>query len=319
MHGDKVPVFSFADLIARILGLFSSDSPDDPPKGKVVKDLHEENAKWTNEPDAPKVPRKEPVRLASKLWDTAFGSYKDLLGYDVAKHQGPVDHEKFEDYPFVFLKATEGGKDEKGEGYVDPRFAENKEKVIAAGKIWSAYHFARVSLKNSDGEEGFAEDGRNEAEWFLDHYGREILPGMMPPVLDIEWDKRADKAGVKAKDVVVFCEAFVQYIKDELGVWPIVYTGPNFWKYKLAKTMTLSQCPLWIVAGYKGITDQPSKEIPGWDWVIHQHSNSTVRPDGKPPGTSGKMDANYFRGSLADLRAMASIPEDAQKQELALS
>jgi len=319
MHGDKVPVFSFADFIARLLGLFSGNIPDGPPKGKTVPNLHKENAVWTNKPDAPKVPRKEPVRLAPKLWDTAFGSYKALLGYDVANHQGSVDHEKFSEYPFVFLKATEGGKDENGRGYVDPRFEENKEKCLAAGKIWSAYHFARVSLKNSDGERGFAADGRNEAEWLLDHYGREIQPGMLPPVLDIEWDKRADKAGVTPKEVVIFCEAFVQHIKDELGVWPIVYTGPNFWKYKLAKTMTLSQCPLWIVSGYKGVTDEPSKEIPGWEWVIHQHSNNTPRPDGKPPGTSGLMDANFFRGSLADLRAMASIPESALKRDLIVS
>jgi len=319
MHGDRVPVLSFADLVARILGFFSNDKPDGPPKGKATQDLHKENAEWTNKSDAPKVPRLAPVCLTPKLWDTAFGEHDNILGYDVAKHQGPVDHEKMVDYPFVFLKATEGGKDKEGNGYVDPRFQENKAKVIASGKIWSAYHFARVSLKNSDGKKGFAEDGRNEAEWFLDHYGRKIEPGMLPPVLDIEWDKRADKAGVKAKDVVVFCEAFVQHIKDELGVWPIVYTGPNFWKYKLAKTMTLSMCPLWIVAGYKGITDEPSKEIPGWDWVIHQHSNSTPRPDGKPPGTSGHMDANYFRGSMADLRAMASIPENAEKLQLSLS
>jgi len=322
MHGDKVPVFSFADLIARILGFFSNPPRDGAPKGKPTEELHIENTKWTNEgaelPE-PKAPEPEVLRLAHKLWETAFTERDDVLGYDVAKHQGPVDHERMVDFPFVILKATEGGKDKKGEGYADPRFAENKEKAIAAGKIWSAYHFARVSLKNSDGEKGFAEDGRNEAEWFLDHYGREILPGMLPPVLDIEWDDRATKAGVKANDVVVFCEAFIQYIKDELGVWPIVYTGPNFWKYRLAKTMSLSQCPLWIVSGYKGIYEEPTGEIPGWDWVIHQHANNEPRPDGRPPGTSGEMDANYFRGSMADLRAMASIPENAQKRELALS
>jgi len=322
MHGDRFSIFTILfmklrDFIMRLLGLPKKVKLQEPPKGKPVEELHEENEEWTNLPE--KVPSPpEPPRIPAKLWDTAFKNRTTVLGYDVARHQGSVNHEVFEDYSFVIIKSTEGGKSEKGEGYVDPRFEENKQKSIAAGKIWSAYHFARVSEKNSDGDMGFAEDGRNEAEWFLDHYGREIKPGMLPPVLDIEWDDRATAAGVTAQDVVVFCEAFCQYIKDELGVWPMVYTGPNFWKYRLAETMRLSQCPLWIVSGYKGMLDKPDREIPGWDWVIHQYSNSTKRPDGAPSGTTGVMDANYFKGSMADLRAMASIPENAQKEELAL-
>lgn len=323
MHGDKLS-FSFADLLSRLLAWFSSSKSEEKPKGKATPDLHKENSEWTNKPaPTPAEPVEEPeedvVRLHPKLWDTAFTEREKVLGYDVAKHQGPVDHEQMDDFPFVIVKATEGGKNKEGEGYVDPRYEENRDNAIAAGKIWSAYHFARVSHKSYAGDEGIEADARNEAEWFLDHYGREIKPGMLPPVLDIEWDKRASKAGVTAKEVVRFCEVFVQYIKDELGVWPIVYTGPNFWRFRLAKTMSLSMCPLWIVSGYKGIYEEPDKEIPGWDWVIHQHTNAHPRPDGKPPGTSGKMDANFFRGSMADLRAMASIPENAKKQELALS
>jgi len=319
MHGDKVPVFSFMELVTRFLALFWSSASEEKPKGKATQDLHRENREWCNPPAQDPEPEEDVVRLHPKLWDNAFTERDVVLGYDVSSHQGPVDHEKFDDYPFVIIKATEGGKSKDGEGFVDPRFEENKRKLLAAGKIWSAYHFARVSHKSFAGEEGIEADARNEAEWFLDHYGRKIEPGMLPPVLDIEWDKRATAAGVTSKKVVRFCEVFVEYIKDELGVWPIVYTGPNFWRFRLRKTLSLSQCPLWIVSGYTNKHEEPAKEIPGWDWVIHQHTNKEPRPDGKPPGTSGRMDANFFRGSMADLRAMAYIPENAKKQELALS
>jgi len=321
MHGDR-NVFDFWDLITRLLAFFSSRQSEEDPKGKPTPDLHEENRKWANtsrtEP-SPDEPEEPAVRLHPKLWDNAFDERVKVLGYDVSSHQGPIDHEKYVNYPFVLIKATEGGKDKNGDGFVDPRFQENKEKAIAAGKIWSAYHFARVSHKSFAGEEGIEKDAINEAEWFLDHYGREIKPGMLPPVLDIEWDNRARSAGVTAQEVLQFCKVFVEHIKEQLGVWPIVYTGPNFWKYRLAKSLALSQCPLWIVSGYPNLPAEPDREIPGWDWVIHQYTNEETRPDGKPAGTSGEVDANYFRGSMADLRAMASIPENAEKLELATS
>lgn len=307
MHGDRIAVHSLAELIRFGLGFFTSDKPSSPPLGNVFRGLMKEYVEWcqAQAQDAPPT-------IPSALHRVAFGDYKQVLGTDVSTHQGPFDFEAYlDDTPFTIIKSTEGGRDKDGNGYTDPRFEENKTKAIAAGKIWSAYHFARVSEKSFSNEAGVEKDGINEAQWLLDHYGREVKPGMLPPVLDIEWDKRATKAGITSKQVVAFCEAFVGTIKDELGIWPMVYTGPNFWKYRLRKTLVLSQCPLWIVSGYTGKYDQPRKEIPGWDWVIHQYTNKRPRLDGRPPGTSGGVDSNYFRGTMAELRAMASIPENA--------
>jgi hypothetical protein len=72
--------------------------------------------------------------------------------------------------------------------------------------------------------------------------------------------------------------------------------------------MQLSKCPLWIVTGYANNFEvTKKKEIPGWDWFLHQHTNKAKRPDAPGKG----VDANYFRGSLRDLRAMAGISEHA--------
>ena len=329
MHGDVVPTHSLGEWLARLaVGWWSGAASDGTPS-RACDDLLEEFRDWTN----PKLPPTEdtPVeplpldsgpRIPSALFDNAFRSdLRETLGldkevvlaYDISKHNGNVDHAAFRDagYTMGIAKATEGGRDKRGDGYADPKFAQNWKAMKEAGMIRTAYHFARVSEKTSDGYRGFERDGVNEAEWFLDNYGREILPGMLPPVLDIEWDKRATRAGVRGDEIIAFSVAFVQQIRDVLGVWPIVYTGPNFWKFRLKRTLRLSKCPLWIVTGYgNNFKVNRKKEIDGWDWFLHQHTNRAPRPDRKPG--KGGVDANFFRGSLADIRAMASIPENAQ-------
>lgn len=327
MHGDVVPAFSLGEMLARLATGWLGARRDGAPS-LSCSDLFTDFARWTNprvqpndETPVEPIPITGP-KIATALHRNAFREdLRETLGldeevvlaYDVSHHQGPVDHRLFREagYTMGIAKATEGGRDKRGNGFVDKRFADNWKAMEEEGLIRTAYHFARVSEKTSDGYTGFERDAVNEALWFLEHYGSEIRPGMLPPVLDIEWDKRASKAGVTADEVVAFCVAFVQTIRDKLGVWPIVYTGPNFWRYRLKRTLSLAKCPLWIVTGYgNNFQVTAKKEIPGWDWFMHQHTNKAKRPDAPGKG----VDANFFRGSLAELRAMARIPEDAQPE-----
>jgi GH25 family lysozyme M1 (1,4-beta-N-acetylmuramidase) len=327
MHGDIVPAFSLGETLARLATRWLGARRDASPS-RTCPDLFDDFRQWTNPVVRPTDDTPvEPIRVAGPkipgaLYRNAFR--KDLratlaletevvLAYDVSSHQGPVDHGLFRKagYTVGIAKATEGGRDARGRGFVDKRFAENWRAMESEGLIRTAYHFARVSEKSSDGYRGFERDAVNEAEWFLHHYGDAIKAGMLPPVLDIEWDKKATEAGVTAEEVVAFCIAFVQTVRDKLGVWPIIYTGPNFWRYRLNRTLSLSKCPLWIVTGYgNNFQVESKKEIEGWDWFMHQHTNRAKRPDADGKG----VDANYFRGSLADLRAMASIPQTAEPE-----
>ncbi len=316
MHGDSVGVHSLAELLRFGADFFRSDRPADPALGHAFRALMQEYVEWCQRQNSGTdvVGRPKPPVISAALHRSAFAEYKRVLGVDIATHQGNFDFDEYDDTPFVIIKATEGGRDSDGNGYRDPRFHDsekygkgNRTKAIEAGKIWSAYHFARVSRRTSSGATGIEKDGINEAQWLLDNYGREVLPGMLPPCLDIEWDKRATKAKITSHEIIAFCEAFVGTIKDELGIWPMVYTGPNFWKFRLRKTLVLSQCPLWMVSGYTGRHARPRKGIEGWDWVIHQYTNKRRRPDKAGSG----VDGNYFRGKMAELRAMASIPENA--------
>jgi len=327
MHGDVVPAFSVSETLARLVNRWLGAARDGSPS-RSCPDLFQDFNLWTNPllkstDETPVEPIKlDGPKINSALHRNAFRTdlretlgLEDevVLGYDVSTHQGPVDHAAFREagYTIGIAKATEGGRDKRGRGFADKRFAENWESMRKEGMIRTAYHFARVSEKTSDGYRGFERDAVNEAEWFLENYGQKILPGMLPPVLDIEWDKRATEAGVTADEVVAFCIAFVQTIRDKLGVWPIVYTGPNFWRYRLHRTLSLSKCPLWIVTGYgNNFEVADKKEIDGWDWFLHQHTNKAKRPDAPGKG----VDANFFRGGLAQMRAMASIPETAQPE-----
>lgn len=324
MHGDETPTYGVADWFSRVLLVALAwrlapacrGLPFDEMVGRYRADANPQP--WSGDETPTDPVTVKPQEIPAVLHGNAFR--KDLketlgldreavLGYDVSAHQGLVDHASFRDagYMIGIAKATEGGG-HAGKGYVDKRFAENWLALEREGLVRTCYHFARASERSSAGSKGFEKDGENEALWLLEHYGSTVKPGMLPPVLDIEWDKRASAAKVRATDVEEFCVAFVNTVHVKLGVWPLVYTGPNFWKYRLRKSMALSDCPLWLVTGYPN-TFEPSKkkQIPGWDWFLHQHTNKAKRPD--VPGRT--VDANYFRGSPADLRAMAGISEDA--------
>jgi len=279
MHGDVVPAYSAWEWLSRLFVRFLGPQNDAEPS-LSTPELMEEFRDWTVErttPPAPSDPDVTPVEAPS--------------------------------FPIMGIcKATEGGSTSSGKGFLDKRFKENWAAMEREGLIRTAYHFARVSRKASDGGKGIGHDAENEALWFLDAYGDEVKPGMLPPVLDIEWDRKATAANITADEVLEFCVAFVETVKSRLGVTPIVYTGPNFWRYRLKRSLKLAKCPLWIVAGYTNRFEvSKKKEIEGWDWFLHQHTNKAKRPD----GGKGGIDANYFRGSLADLRRMAGIPDNA--------
>ena len=104
------------------------------------------------------------------------------VGIDTSKYQGKVNWQavKQAGYDFAIIKASEGV------GYTDPEFRRNWNESRAAGLLVGAYHFARVSKSPT-----IEDDARKEAEWFASLLGNPA--NTLPPMLDIEWDKHADK------------------------------------------------------------------------------------------------------------------------------
>lgn len=280
MHGDRPE--SFWEALVWFFKNFNTQVEDQEEVQNDVTELP--------------VPR-DPPPYSAELERNAFHEPGVILGYDVSHHNGDVDHEvlRSHGYKFGFIKCSEGV------GYVDPKFTENWAAMKKAGVIRGAYHFARVSEKGMTA----AEDGRREAESFAKFLGP-LGVGDLPPVLDIEWDTRATREkGITPDDIVSFCSSFLVRLEELTQRKPIIYTGPNYWRFKMNKTLDFTHHHLWLVDGYRGDINGPKKTIPGWPYTFYQYSNNTQRPD----NAKRSMDANIFKGTMKDLRKLAFIPE----------
>jgi lysozyme len=210
-------------------------------------------------------------------------------GYDVSKHQGGVDHAAFFDagYRFCYVKATEGT------GYRDPRFQANMRDARQHGLLTGAYHFARVSRSPT-----LLQDAADEARWFASQIKPFYLDPALPPVLDIEWDKRV-AAGIDAQDLIDWCLCWLEIVEPLTGRLPMVYTGSSFWRYKLGTSLDLAGYPLWQADYRKSSMRRGSpKEIEDWPALFWQHTGSKPRPD----DPTRRVDANLFMGSAEELQ-----------------
>lgn len=216
-----------------------------------------------------------------------------INGYDVSKHQGAVQHSAFvrAGHEFVFVKATEGV------GYRDRRFRENTIEAHRQGLLVGAYHFARVSAKQRPGEtkgRALIRDAQAEADWHVSQLEIRFdlrIPFDLPSVLDIEWDKRV-APDIGARDLVEWCQVWLDRVHRKTGKRPIVYTGPSFWRYKLGKSLALAEYPLWQ-ADYR----KTRRTIPGWEPAFWQFTGSGQRPD----VPTKRVDLNRFLGSRTAL------------------
>jgi lysozyme len=246
---------------------------------------------------------------------------EQIQGIDVSKWQGEIDWTQLmatqPEIKFAIIKATEGV------GYTDPKFKRNWEAAKAAGLIRGAYHFARVSVVGLDKlkaklsagkitqeqfnelrDEGLRKDAEAEASWFAEVMGP-LGDGDLNPVLDIEWDKRAT---VKAKEIVFWVHAFLTKLEALTDRLPIIYTGVNYWRYKLAKTKTLERYTLWHV---QYTTKRPipkpiqlplGSKDPTWRWPERLWQWSHTRP---VAGVGKAVDENRFLGDMTELQGLS--------------
>lgn len=93
-----------------------------------------------------------------------------VRGVDVSAYQGAIDWPTLsaQDIDFAFIKATEGSS------FVDSRFAYNYKEAQKTSLRIGAYHFF-----------SFDSAGETQADHFIETVQR--IPGMLPPVVDIEF------------------------------------------------------------------------------------------------------------------------------------
>jgi lysozyme len=193
-----------------------------------------------------------------------------IHGIDVSHHNGLINWQAVKNMnvkgiqiSFAFIKATEGSS------YIDNKFEYNWLQAKKTNIVRGAYHYFN---ENASGEV--------QAQHFIKTVGP-LLPGDLPPVLDIEENKVWTKEKLNSEAMIFVNELFKFY-----HVKPIVYTYVNFYSEKLFNQF--DDYHFWA-AHYERKTAPDTKR----NWTIWQHSEK-----GQVSGINEKVDFNVFNGDI---------------------
>jgi lysozyme len=215
------------------------------------------------------------VVFAVPARDALGGQVAYIDGVDVSHFQGTPDWAAghADGVHFAFIKATEGRT------FVDDDYATNSSQADAAGIPFGAYHFAAPDKT--------ADDARLEADHFLDVAalaGRQLLP-----VLDLETD-----GGLGTKALKRWAKAWLARVEDLLGVEPIIYTTPAFWRDEMGDSRWFADngYRLWIAHWGADAPNVPAANWSGRGWTFWQYDNC-----GSVDGFDGCVDLDHYSGS----------------------
>jgi lysozyme len=193
-------------------------------------------------------------------------------GIDVSYHQETIDWHRVQraGIRFAFIRLSDGA------AIRDTMFATNWAESKRAGLVRGAYQFFRPDQSATAQADLMiaAMRGRDHDD--------------LPPVIDIEVD-----GGLSAPEVAARAQAWVDRVRDRLGVEPIVYTGGDLWRNGGAEPIGAQ--PLWIAHYTQGCPTLPQ---PWTQWRFWQHTDH-----GAVPGIDGPVDLDLFAGTLGELHA----------------
>lgn len=200
----------------------------------------------------------------------------EVHGIDISHYQSYVNWDTIatQDIHFAFVKATEGMT------LVDSLYCHNWSEMERIGLKRGAYHFFRPTIP-----------AEIQAQNFIDMV--EMLPGDLPPVLDVEV-----LDGVNNLELIIGMQTWLNLVETHFNVKPIIYTYHKFYNRQLAGHFT--DYPLWM-ARYND-SRQP-KLADGGKWNFWQYGNR-----GRLKGIYGDVDLNVFYGSLNQLEDLCLSP-----------
>lgn len=197
------------------------------------------------------------------------------FGIDVSHYQGKInwDDLKQSQHPISFIII----RSSMGKNGSDSQFNRNWHHAKSGGYIRGAYHYYRPN-----------ENSTAQFEQFKSIVT--LLPGDLPPVLDVE------KASVFGKDNLrKGVKNWLKLAEEHYGVRPILYSGLDFYKNHLKGHV--EGYPLWIAA-YSG-----KSKVQQLPWTIHQFSEKV-----QVKGIQGFVDGNDYNGSIEELQALLIDP-----------
>jgi lysozyme len=192
-------------------------------------------------------------------------------GVDVSYYQGDITWPRVyrAGVRFAFIRAYDGVD------VFDAQFIANWNGAKAAGLLRGAYQYFRPTVSPIEQADALVR--------VLRTYGE----GELPPVLDIE-----TLDGRTLAEVAAAARLWIDRVRAELHVEPIVYTNPGMWAWRPA--IELGTQPLWL-AHY---TSQcPVIPAPWVRWTFWQYTDA-----GQVPGIGGSVDLDVFDGTVDDLR-----------------
>ncbi|MCW5808821.1 MAG: hypothetical protein KIT31_41100 [Deltaproteobacteria bacterium] len=212
------------------------------------------------------------VRLPRAVGDCEPGP--TTPGIDVSYHQDKINWKRVraDGKLFAFVRVSDGTT------VPDPLFAKNWVGAKQAGLLRGAYQYFRP------GESALA-----QADMLIKAVGTDR--GELPPVIDVETDGGRSPAQIAER-----VRVWVARVRDRLGVEPIIYTGPEFWRERVGGADLTSQ-PLWIAHYTRPC---PSVPEPWTRWTFWQHSDA-----GEVRGIDGPVDLDVFQGNYAELEEFA--------------
>ena len=186
------------------------------------------------------------------------------LGIDVSYYQGEIvwTHVKRAGVKFAFIRAFDGTD------IADIQFYNNWYRSRRVNLPRGAYQFFRPEQSPIDQADVMIK--------LLRAHGA----GELPPVLDVEVT-----GGLSPQVVAERAKIWVDRMRAELGVEPIVYTNPGMWRLRPATELATQ--PLWL-AHYTTIC--PELAAPWKDWTYWQYTDN-----GYIDGITGAVDLDLRR------------------------
>lgn len=204
-------------------------------------------------------------------WFGRAPAHYAVHGIDVSRWQGDIDWWRVaaNGVSFAFIKATEGGD------RVDEMFRDHWRGAARAGVRRGAYHFfyhCRPAIE--------------QAQWFIRHVPR--TPGMLPPVLDMEWTPFSPTCTIRRppEDIRRDAAIFLRAVTAHYGQPPILYTSIDFFEDN--QMWRVEGADFWL----RAVAKHPADLYDGHPWTFWQYTST-----GLVPGIPGKVDINVFAGS----------------------
>ncbi|HTJ42252.1 MAG TPA: GH25 family lysozyme [Kofleriaceae bacterium] len=183
-------------------------------------------------------------------------------------------------WDFGIVKATEGVT------FVTSQFETNWKDLKAAGVVRGAYCFFHSS----------PDDPVTEADFFVDEIDKAggVEPGDFL-ALDLEvLDNNTPE--VVAADAL----AFLQRVKLDTGITPIIYTSPRVFDTLLGSPAGFDGYPLWDVTWNGGPPKCPNIPASWPNWAFWQYAGDSITAPGLPGSAN---DGDVFNGSRDQLVA----------------